>query len=165
MNNSPITDVMQSARTILRRVLDDGRDGAGGPTNGVDTHEHPQPVSFSLASVLGLRIKPRVDVWESDGAFTVLVDLPGVRRDSIRVIASSDAVAISGECRQDPPRDARIRREERRVGYFQRVIPLGQGARPENASVRLDAGVLEIRVPKGPGAKGEPVKIQLSTPS
>jgi HSP20 family molecular chaperone IbpA len=163
MTNGPINDVVQSARSILRKVFDESPiHYPGGAHNGATISDYRSPPR-SLSGFLGIGMRPRVDVWEDESVFTVLMDIPGVSRDSIRVVAGGDEVAISGDRRRNLPRGARSCRSERTAGHFERIVHLGRAARPEHASVRLDAGVLEIRVPKGPGVNGEPTRIELSS--
>ena len=40
---------------------------------------------------------PPIDVYETDDALEIVVDLPGVDRDAVRVVAKGDAVLIAGE--------------------------------------------------------------------
>ncbi len=155
--------MIHSAASMLRRVLDDPSTRYRQAPHGVEAGgvPRPEPTAIRLATLLRRPLRPRLDVWESDTAYTVVADLPGVPRDAIQVLAGSDRLVISGERPVDAPRDARAQREERRVGRFERTVQLGRDARPENANVRLEAGVLEIRIPKGPGARGEARKIDL----
>ncbi len=96
-----------------------------------------------------------VDVWESESAYVVLVDLPGVARESLRVVAESAEIHIECERRIQAPDAMSVWHTERKSGRFERWVPLGPAARPENAEARLENGVLEIRIPKGPNGNGE----------
>ncbi len=91
---------------------------------------------------------PQIEVSQRDEALTIHVDLPGVKQEDVRVEATEDGIAISGE-RQDEREEGEhgLRRTERMYGSFYRLIPLPEGARLDSAKASLRNGVLEVTVP------------------
>jgi len=60
---------------------------------------------------------PAVDVEETDDAYMVEAELPGVRRDDVQVEASSGVLTITGEFKERE-RIGILRRRTRRTGRF-----------------------------------------------
>ena len=95
---------------------------------------------------------PAVEVAQSQDKLVICAELPGVRRDDVRVEIKNDRVTIEGDRR--PSQQAQeLQRTERNYGHFYRVIALPEGAEPDAASAALHDGVLEITVPVPEGGK------------
>ena len=93
---------------------------------------------------------PRVDmVRRPDGDYVVLVDLPGVERDRLKVTTLGGELTIAGE-RPRPELDegSEVLRTERGYGSFRRTLRLPPDIREEDVSARLEEGVLEVRLPR-----------------
>jgi HSP20 family molecular chaperone IbpA len=88
------------------------------------------------------------DIFESDEALTILIALPGVELDQIKVTLSAGVLIVSGE-RPLPReiRDARIHRLEIPHGHFQRRIELPP-ARFEISGRHLANGCLKLQLHK-----------------
>jgi HSP20 family molecular chaperone IbpA len=88
------------------------------------------------------------DIFESDEALTILIALPGVEPDQIKVTLSAGVLIVSGEA--PLPRevsDARIHRLEIPHGHFQRRIELPP-ARFEISGRHLANGCLKLQLQK-----------------
>lgn len=88
---------------------------------------------------------PQIEVTERDGKLVVTADLPGMKKDDVRVEVLDNNLIIEGERRQERKED----REgyfvtERSYGKFYRAIPLPEGVNPENAKATFRDGVLEL---------------------
>lgn len=93
---------------------------------------------------------PRVDmVRRRDGDYVVLVDLPGVDRDQVKVTTLGGELTISGE-RPRPELDegSEVLRTERGYGSFRRTLRMPPDIREEDVAARLEEGVLEVRLPR-----------------
>ena len=88
------------------------------------------------------------DIFEGDEALTILIALPGVEPDQIKVTLSAGVLIVSGE-RPLPRevRDARIHRLEIPHGHFQRRIELPP-ARFEISGRHLANGCLKLQLHK-----------------
>ena len=89
---------------------------------------------------------PPTDVSRDEDAYHIRVDLPGVRREDLRVQVDGGAVSIRGH--REAPGDAAGRqvRSERHHGVFSRVIALPSDADYGRVNARLRDGVLEVTV-------------------
>jgi HSP20 family protein len=98
---------------------------------------------------------PRLEIFERDGKYHVLAELPGLSPKDVRVEADDGALVIQGERKvEQDVTDGGVRRSERQFGYFFRRIPLPQGVDPEQAKAKFQDGVLEITMP-APSRKEE----------
>jgi HSP20 family protein len=91
---------------------------------------------------------PRIEVFERDGKYHVLAELPGLSPKDVRVEADDGALVIQGERKvEQDVNEGGVRRSERQFGYFFRRIPLPQGVDPEQAKAKFQDGVLEVTMP------------------
>jgi HSP20 family protein len=93
---------------------------------------------------------PDVEVCEEQNQLRVLIDLPGVSRDNVKVDVHDEGITVQGERREERTEGGEqqgYRRSERRYGSFYRTIPLPEGAKTEEAKAQMKDGVLEVIVP------------------
>lgn len=97
---------------------------------------------------------PAVEVAQTDDKLVISAELPGVKKDDVRVEVKNDRITIEGE--RHPQQEGaaqQLHRSERTYGYFYRVIALPEGAEPQSTSATMHDGVLEITVPVPEGGK------------
>ena len=88
---------------------------------------------------------PAVEVRERNGNMEVTAELPGMKKDDVKVECTADGIVIEGERRQEREENEHgYHRSERSYGRFHREIPLPEGAKPETAVATFKNGVLEI---------------------
>ena len=91
---------------------------------------------------------PAIDMSERDGKLIVHADLPGLKKEDVKVEAIDNSLVIQGERRQEHHEDEKgYHRSERRYGSFCRTIPLPEGAETDQAKAEFRDGVLEVSVP------------------
>ena len=106
---------------------------------------------------------PKVDVFERDRRLVTRVDLPGVKKEDVRVEVTDGHLALSGERkRETEEKKDNVYRSERDYGSFYRAVPLPQGVKLEDVKATFSDGVLEVSVPlpARPDAKVHNVEIQ-----
>lgn len=101
-----------------------------------------------------------VDLWETNDAYHLRADLPGLAPGDIDINVTSESVAISGETKaqQDVANDGWLR-QERRVGKFQRAFTLPVQIDPDKVQATFTNGVLELVVPKADQVKPRTIKV------
>lgn len=102
---------------------------------------------------------PPVDIEETDDAWTVEADLPGVKKDDIHLDASDSELVITGEI-SDRDRKGALRRRTRRTGRFEYRVTLPGDVDTGNIDASLSDGVLTVRIPKPERAKPRQVEIK-----
>jgi HSP20 family protein len=91
---------------------------------------------------------PHVDVVERDGKLLISADLPGVKKEDVKVEINPDSVTLQGQRHQEKSSSDRgYYQSERSYGSFYRTIPLPEGVNTEKASATFRDGVLQIEVP------------------
>ena len=93
--------------------------------------------------------QPRVDMCETAEAIIVEVELPGVRREDVRIEVEGDILHITGERHTAAERQERnYYRAERSYGRFERQLRLPGTVAREAIRAEFDAGILIITLPK-----------------
>ncbi|MDQ3804006.1 MAG: Hsp20/alpha crystallin family protein [Acidobacteriota bacterium] len=106
---------------------------------------------------------PPVDVCESEGAVTVLVELPGVRASDVEVRVAGGELRVGGRKRKGAPRGVISHLcSERSYGHFTRAVPLRWPIRAEEATAELRDGLLTVRLPKLMERRGAEYKIEVT---
>jgi HSP20 family protein len=92
----------------------------------------------------------KVDVAEQDGAFKVLAEIPGVKKEDIQVAIDGDQVSINAEVRKekDVKQGERVVHSERYYGKVSRAFRLGFEIDEGKAQAKYADGVLELTLPK-----------------
>lgn len=97
---------------------------------------------------------PAVDVVETEGAFVLSAELPGVAREDVDLQAEGRRLELSG--RRPLPSEGTFSQMERSYGPFRRVFELPSPVDADAVEASLSGGVLTITVPKqAPGRKVE----------
>jgi HSP20 family protein len=108
---------------------------------------------------------PVIDVSEKDNRLITRVDLPGMKKDDVKVEVSDGQLVISGERKREvEEKKERFYRSEREYGSFLRSVPLPEGVKLEDVTATFADGVLEVSVPlpAKPETRAKKVEIQES---
>ena len=91
---------------------------------------------------------PRVDVFEKNGQFMVRADLPGLKKEEVKVEVTEAGLTLEGERKleKEEKREG-FYRAERAYGSFFRMIPLPEGVNVEKSTATFKDGVLEVALP------------------
>ncbi|RYR46271.1 hypothetical protein Ahy_A07g032010 isoform B [Arachis hypogaea] len=106
----------------------------------------------------------RVDWKETPEAHVFNVDLPGLKKEEVKVeVEDGRVLQISGErSREQEQKDDRWHRVERSTGKFMRRFRLPENANMDEIRAAMENGVLTITVPKVEEKKPEIKSIQIS---
>jgi len=105
---------------------------------------------------------PQVETARRGDRFVIRADLPGMKKDDIRIHVDDDAVSISGERRshQQEERDG-LFTSERSYGSFYRTVPLPEGVNADQCEAQFNDGVLEISLPAPKVQQRQPRQIDI----
>ena len=109
---------------------------------------------------------PQIDVFDRDNRLVTKVDLPGLKKDEVKVEVTVGYLTISGERKtESEEKKENVYRCERSYGSFYRAVPLPEGAKLEDVKATFADGVLEVSVPlpAKAEAKSRMVKIEDGT--
>jgi len=91
---------------------------------------------------------PQVDVFQRDNRLVTRIDLPGLKKEDIKVEVTDGHLAISGERKkEEEEKGEQFYRCEREYGSFYRAVPLPDGVKLEDVKATFADGVLEVSVP------------------
>jgi HSP20 family protein len=102
---------------------------------------------------------PFVDIEEQDDAYVVEADVPGVKREDVKVEQVGNELLINGEIKE-PKRKGALRRQTRRVGQFAYRVMLPEQVDGDAIEAKLSDGVLTVRVPKSQRAQRRQIEIK-----
>jgi HSP20 family protein len=101
---------------------------------------------------------PSADIEETDDAYIIDLDMPGVRREDVNVELRGNEVRITGEMKEQE-RKGILRRKTRRVGQLEFMVTLPGDLDPDKVEATLHDGVLTLRL--GKAAASQPRRIQV----
>lgn len=103
---------------------------------------------------------PAVDILESHDAYLVRAELPGMKKDDVRLEVREGTLTLSGERKFDEPaKGVEYRRSERTSGKFSRSFYLPQKIKQDDIKASFRDGILEIHIPKVEEAKAKQIPI------
>jgi HSP20 family protein len=102
---------------------------------------------------------PPVDIVETDDAWIVEAELPGVDRKDISIELRENELSISGEIKERK-REGILRRRTRRVGQFDFHVMLPGHVEAEDVEASMEDGVLTVRVPKPHQARPHRIQVK-----
>jgi HSP20 family protein len=98
---------------------------------------------------------PQIEVFEKDNRLVTKVDLPGMKKEDVKVEVTDGHLTISGERKSEvEEKQDQFYRSERQYGSFYRAVPLPEEIKLEDVKATFAEGVLEVSVPLP--AKPEP---------
>ena len=113
--------------------------------------------AFGLRTEFGLpeaypRVwSPELEILERDNKFLVRVDLPGLKKEDVKIEVTHDELTIEGERKlAKEEQEEGFYRTERTYGTFFRRIPVPEHVRAEAAVATFKDGVVQIEMPTIP---------------
>lgn len=104
---------------------------------------------------------PRTNIAETEQAYEVTMDLPGIKPDEVNVEICEGQLCVSGEHREEKEEKGKTyHRVERHFGQFRRVLPLGAGIESDKVDANYKDGVLKITVPKSKEALSRKIQVK-----
>lgn len=99
------------------------------------------------------------DLLESDGAYVVVLDLPGATRDTTNVVAEGGRLLVEARREKAAPEGYRYVREDRPL-FLDAELPLPSDATGETADATMERGVLEVTLPKRRGSERQQIPVE-----
>ena len=102
---------------------------------------------------------PVTDIFETPEALTVVLEMPGVDRNSIEASVENDVVTIEGRIDSTKYEGMRPVYTEYNVGHYARSFALSNAIDQERITANLEDGVLTLTLPKAKHAKPRKIPI------
>ena len=90
---------------------------------------------------------PALNVWETDAAYHLEAELPGVRSEDLELTVEENELLLKGE-RKAPEVEGSAVRRERNLGHFERRLALPLPVAADAVVARLEDGILTVTLPK-----------------
>jgi HSP20 family protein len=114
--------------------------------------------AFRAKAIADTKWFPQIDVFEKDNRLVTKVDLPGMKKEDVKVEVTDGHLAISGERKTEAEeKKDQFYKCEREYGSFYRAVPLPEGVKLEDVKATFADGVLEVSIPI-PAAKQPAVR-------
>ena len=93
----------------------------------------------------------KTDVRETDNSYELDIDLPGFKKDEIKVELDNGYLSISaakGLDKDEEKKDSKYIRRERYAGTMQRSFYVGEAVTQEDIRAKFEDGILKLSIPK-----------------
>ncbi len=117
---------------------------------------------FAAAGAAPLLGLPATDIRESDQAYALVIELPGLGREDVEIGLDGDVITVSGhkaEEREDATAAYRV--SERRYGRFERSFPIPADVERGRIEAAFKDGLLKITLPRNAAAAPKRAKIEI----
>lgn len=105
---------------------------------------------------------PATDITEDDHGYLVKVELPGVKKDEVKITMENSVLTIHGEKKQEKrSKSDNAHRVERIYGSFQRSFTLPTSVKPEEIEATFTDGILTISLPKVEEARPKQIDVKV----
>jgi len=105
---------------------------------------------------------PLTDIKEDKEKYFLMLDLPGVSKEEVKVGFSNGQLSVSGERKQEKEsKDSKFHRVERAFGRYYRSFTLPQKIKEDKIEAEFEDGQLKITVPKAEEAKPKELEIKI----
>jgi len=146
-------DPFSSFRSEIDRLFDDFFAPVAG--EGRNFAPSGQPAAAAL-------VRPNIDVDETDQAYRVTAELPGLTEKDVELNLRENTLTISGEKRSEHEEERGGRRySERSFGRFERTIPFPHEVNADRVDATFQNGVLTITLPKDEKARDKTRRIEV----
>lgn len=106
----------------------------------------------------------KTDIKETDGEYTLIMDLPGFTKDEVKVSLKDGYLTISAEkgaAQEDKEKKSgKYIRKERYAGACQRSFYIGNQLRQEDISAKFKHGILTLTIPKKEAVENRTIAIE-----
>lgn len=106
---------------------------------------------------------PHVDVLENKEGFVLRAELPGLKKDEVKITLDNGVLTLSGEKRYETEKDEKnYHLRETRQGKFERRFRIGEGIDRNAIKADYKDGVLTLNLPKSKEAMSREIAINLN---
>jgi HSP20 family protein len=104
---------------------------------------------------------PAIDIAEHDNETVVVAELPGAKKEDVKVKFEDNVLTISGERKPyEIPENARILLNEMRVKEFSRSVEFEHDVDAGKISAEMTNGILTVRLPKAESARARTIEVK-----
>lgn len=106
---------------------------------------------------------PSVDISETDKEFVIKAEIPGVKKEDVKVTIESGMLTIKGERKMEKEeKGKKFHRVERSYGSFVRSFRIPDGVDESKVKAEFKDGVMNVALPKSEKAKSKALEIPVA---
>ncbi len=121
--------------------------------------EKKEVVGKEEKAVPGRYFVPYADIYETDEALAVVMEMPGVEKQDLDVGLENDVLRVNGRIDFSKYKDMEPVYAEYNVGHYARSFALSSTIDQEKISANLEDGVLTLTLPKAKHAQPRKIAI------
>jgi HSP20 family protein len=93
---------------------------------------------------------PKVDLMENNNSVNIIVELPGVSKNDVKIVLENNVLTLSGEKKNkvEEKDNVKIVTNERTFGKFERKFELPEDINPDDVKANFENGLLNISIAK-----------------
>ena len=106
--------------------------------------------------------KPAVDIIENDAEIIVKADLPGFKKENIKVDIGADVIEIIAQYQEDAlDEGSNYVKKERKYGELKRILELPAQINIDSAKAEFAEGILQVTLPKLEKTNAEKTEVKI----
>jgi HSP20 family protein len=103
---------------------------------------------------------PNVDISETDDSYLIKGEIPGVKKEDVKITIENNMITLRGERQQEKEeKGEKYHRVERSYGNFMRSFMIPDDADESGVKAEFKDGMINITLPKSAKAKGTEVVV------
>jgi HSP20 family protein len=114
----------------------------------LEVREKKELVAREEKTIPGRYFVPYADIYETDDALAVVLEMPGVEKKDLDVGLENDVLRVDGRIDFSKYKDMEPVYSEYNVGHYARSFALSDAVDQEKISANLEDGVLTLTLPK-----------------
>jgi HSP20 family protein len=121
--------------------------------------ESPLSSSFGQSAQLHTGWSAALDLYQNNDNIVATVELPGMRKEKIKISLHDGTLTISGERRRETTNGEKAEGTERYMGAFRRSITLPTRVDANKVSATYVDGILTVTLPKAEEVKPKQIPV------
>lgn len=106
---------------------------------------------------------PLTDIYEDNDNYYLKVDLPGIKKDDVKISYADGTLTISGERTEEKEtKDKKFHRIERSFGKYYRSFNIPKEIKEDKINAEFKDGQLSVTIPKADEIKPKEIAIKVS---
>jgi HSP20 family protein len=142
----------------MSKTAKDRDTGAGGASE-MAVREKKERVAREEKTVPGRTFVPAADIYETEDALAVVMEMPGVEKEDLDVGLENDVLRVNGRIDFGKYKEMEPVYAEYNVGHYERSFALSSTIDQERIAANLEDGVLTLTLPKA--RQAEPRRIAI----
>jgi len=109
------------------------------------------------------RFTPAVDIEEDDKSYTLIFEIPGMKKEDVKITYQDGRLTVGGEKKVTrTTKNVTYHRAEREAGSFCRTFNIAVPVQIDKISAVFENGILTVVIPKKEETKASEIRINIS---